>query len=719
AIGVALSGGGAKGLAHIGILKAIDSAGLHVNYVSGTSMGSIIGALYACGYSPDSIEKIARILDWDLLLSNNASLPSLSIDEKNEYARYAVELPWVNHRFQLYSGVIESEEIWLLLSKYFFPVYGTKDFKKLPRGFSCISTDVSSGEAVVLDSGDLVTAIRSSMAIPSFFTAVNYRGRKLVDGGIIRNFPVSDAKKLGAGYIIGSNVAGGLLPQDKINNVFQVMLQVAFFRENDDAIKEKDLCNLYIQHQLDDYSMLSFSSADEIIKEGKKLGDSLYPRLKNIADSINALYNHEQTKKISLPLIDSVKITAYEVRGLQYTNEQFFLHRLQFRNNQSYTAQSLQMKIRRAFGTRYYNKIIYELQPLSDGTCKIIFTAEENPLTFAKLGITYHSFAGVSLLANITSRNFFTPYSRDLITVNLGENLRIKAEHLQTFGRFKTVTLAAAIEAENIAYNSYINFEKDGAFYRSNFTGDIGLRWTLNRNYQFSLGTRYETFHYKPDVPSSFYLRGNHSLLTTYGAIKLNTLSNVVYPKRGTKLETEAGYLYHQKPQLTYYSYDKQLANTDSLNLAYDDFWRVKFNMEHYQPLSRKLCLVSQAQAFMNFHQKSFVVNDFYAGGLVNTFRNQILFTGLREGTVITGSALSAQLSFRYQMYSNLYLMAKANAMYSNFIRSNRNAGKPEFLSGYALALGYNFVLGPLEISAMYCDQSQKLLPYINLGIPF
>src|SRR3954465_12843665 len=106
-IGVTLSGGGAKGLAHIGILKAIDSAGLKVNYITGTSMGSIIGSLYAVGYSADSIEHIIRKLNWELLFNNQSSLRSLYMDEKEEYNKYTVELPWVNHRFQLPSGVLE------------------------------------------------------------------------------------------------------------------------------------------------------------------------------------------------------------------------------------------------------------------------------------------------------------------------------------------------------------------------------------------------------------------------------------------------------------------------------------------------------------------------------------------------------------------------------------------------------------------------------------
>src|SRR5580658_10290824 len=189
-IGLVLSGGGAKGLAHIGILKAIDSAGLKVDYITGTSMGSIIGGLYAIGYSADSIEKIARNIDWDLLLSNQSSMRSVIMDEKDEYGRYDIELPWVNHWFRFSTGVIEGQELWLKFSELFRPVYNIKDFSKFSIPFKCVATDVSTGDPVVMDRGEIVSALRASMAIPGVFTAVEYDGHKMVDGGVVRNFPV-------------------------------------------------------------------------------------------------------------------------------------------------------------------------------------------------------------------------------------------------------------------------------------------------------------------------------------------------------------------------------------------------------------------------------------------------------------------------------------------------------------------------------------------------
>ena len=140
-IGVALSGGGAKGLAHIGILKAIDSAGLKIDYITGTSMGGVIGSLYAIGYSGDSIEKIARTVNWDLLLSNQASLRTLFMEEKDEYSKYTVELPWINNKFILPTGLLEGQELWIKFSEFFFPVYNIKDFSKFSIPFKCVAAD--------------------------------------------------------------------------------------------------------------------------------------------------------------------------------------------------------------------------------------------------------------------------------------------------------------------------------------------------------------------------------------------------------------------------------------------------------------------------------------------------------------------------------------------------------------------------------------------------
>jgi len=720
AIGLTLSGGGAKGLAHIGILKAIDSAGIKVSYVTGTSMGSIIGALYASGYSGKEIEKIARNIDWDLLLTNSSTLRSLIMEEKDEYNKYAVELPWQDKGFRLPNGVIESQELWLKFGELFFPVYNIKDFSKLPRAFQCIATDISTGEMYVLDKGELPYAIRASMAIPSVFTAVEYQNKKLVDGGIVRNFPITNAKEMGAGYVIGSDVSSGLLKKEKINNIFNIIAQIAFFREDADAKKEKKMCDFYIHQALGTLNMGSFSSSAEIIDSGIAKGNEIYPYLKHFADSLNAIYGTDTITLNTVPKIDSVKITDYTINGLHQTGNDFFLHRIQFTNNKKYTATDLTKMIRNAFGTRYYNKVVYTLQPVTDSSARIIFDVDENPLVFAKFGIGYNSFQGVSVISNITLRNFLTDYSRSMISLNIGENMRLKAQHLQFIGKTKSFAVAAGLQAENININTYKDFAKMGAYKRGGFLADISSRFSVKKSTSIGTGFKFESFNYKPQIVTGLSIQGNNSLYSVYFNYKLNTLTNNIYPRKGLKLDLEAGRSINQNAKLKFYDNGQFIPNfADSTKISFEDFSYFNFKMDYYIPVVRKYVLRANVQAGVNFNQKDNSVNNYFIGGLTPTFRNQITFAGLAEGTVMSSSVASINIALRRQIYPSLYVTGSANGLIYDFIQKNKTTTKNSFLTGYALTLGYNLALGPLEISAMYSDQYKTLLSYINLGIPF
>src|SRR6478609_4853896 len=288
-IGLTLSGGGAKGIAHIGILQAIDSAGLNIDYITGTSMGSIVGALYAAGYSGNDLEKISRDLDWTNLFSGKALMENVNIDEKYEYDQYAVEVPYENGKLKLGTGLIEGQELWLKFQELFLPVYDVKDFSKFSIPFACIATDLGTGKAVVLDHGEIVTALRSSIASPSVFTAIDYNGTKLIDGGVVRNFPVRDAIAMGANYTIGVNLSQGLLKADQLNSPVDILMQVGFYKDADDFQRERRLCNILIEPAVDGYSAASFGSAEELIRIGKESGRKYYPQFKKLADSIRAI----------------------------------------------------------------------------------------------------------------------------------------------------------------------------------------------------------------------------------------------------------------------------------------------------------------------------------------------------------------------------------------------------------------------------------------------
>ena len=717
-IGLVLSGGGAKGLAHIGILKAIDSAGLKVDYITGTSMGSILGGLYAIGYSADSIEKITRRIDWDLLLSNQSSMRSIIMDEKSEYGKYDIELPWVNHWFRFSTGVIEGQELWLKFSELFRPVYNIKDFSKFSIPFKCIATDVSTGEAVVMDTGEIVPALRASMAIPGIFTAVDYGGKRLVDGGIVHNFPVKDVREMGADIVIGSNVSGPLRRRDQVTNALQVLLQIVFFREAVDTKEQIPLCNIYVSQPLEKFGMGNFGEASQILEEGLEEGRRLYPQFKRLADSLNAIYGpQEVVSRNRLPTVPPVKISAYHIVGLQHTNESFFVQSMNLRTNHYYMADTLSRMVRRAYGTRYYNRITYALEPLPDSTSRIDFEVDENPLTFAKIGLNYNQFSGISAILNLTSRDFFTPTSRSLVTLNIGQNFRARAEHLQYFSRRANFSFTLGTQFDDFQITTYNNKFKEAGLYDQNYVKVDGhFGYSTNRDLTFGLGSRFEYIDYDPSLTSSLEFKGNNNFVTNYFFIRNNTLDRPVYPRRGIKVDAEADYVFTQNPRAEYFANRIDRSDTSFSDLPYQ---RLLVNFDQYISLSDRYTLQTHLQGGLNLHYKDNIMNEFSIGGLTDQFHNQVVFAGLREGTFYSSSMAEAMVALRYQLFSNVLVTGKANVLFNNFITKSSFFVTPDFLSGYALTFTYMFALGPLELSAMYCDQSRSVLGYVNIGIPF
>lgn len=716
-IGLTLSGGGAKGLAHIGILKAIDSAGLKVDYITGTSMGSVVGSLYAIGYSGKDIEAIARKLDWRLLLTNQTTMRSLSMEEKEEYSKYAIELPYSKGKFSLPTGALEAQELWIKLSELYFPVHHNKQFDQFPIPFKCIATDISNGDVVVQDRGEIVTAIRASMAIPGVFTTVDNFDRKLVDGGVVRNFPVTDVKEMGADIVIGSNVSHGLYSKEQLTNPAQILVQISFFKNAEGFKKQIELCDYYIDHNFKNYSTGSFDKANEIIDSGNAKGDSLYPIFKRLADSLNLLYGKPVQKKIALP--QSVFITSFEVKGLKQMPVNSFLNSIHFQPLKSYTVQELSDMIRRASGTRYYNYVHYNLLPEGDGKALISFEVDENTPMLSKLGIHYNTFTGISLIGNLTTRNYFFPNSRSFVTFNVGENFRFRGEHLQYIEKNKQIALIPNIQFESLKVNTYDDFKKDGLYRQNYFKFEVKLQSSVSRNHVFGAGTSYEWVQYRPIIQSVLEINGRNEFLTSFGYYHLNTLDKPLYPDRGIKLKAELGQIYYQRQKLFYSSRGTVIDTPDSLSISAKTYTQATLNMAFYTPVSTKFTLSGLFQSGINFDSRQNIFNAFSVGGLNRMYRNQILFPGLQDMTVFSHSVASMQLSLRWKLLPAFYLIGQSSLLANNFLGNENQLQKPKWLTGHAITFAYRSLLGPIELSAMYCDQARTLQTYVTIGFSF
>ncbi|RYD88829.1 MAG: patatin, partial [Sphingobacteriales bacterium] len=289
-IGLALSGGGAKGLAYIGLLKKIDSLGIKVDYVTGTSMGGVLGGLYAMGYSGKQLEDIVNNISWDRVLTNKVPLSQVNIEEKDEYGNYMLELPIFNGKPALPNSMIEGQYLSEILNTYAYPSRNITDFSKLYIPLQITTSDIINGGLVMQKLGSLPLVIRATMAIPAVFSTVYIDGKVLVDGGLDRNFPVDEIKNMGADYVIGGYTGFHILKEKEIKGPLNIIMQTYAFNGVKDSKQQMEKTDLLIDYTdiLTGYSSADFQRYKEILRRGEIEANKYLPQLIKLAEQQRA-----------------------------------------------------------------------------------------------------------------------------------------------------------------------------------------------------------------------------------------------------------------------------------------------------------------------------------------------------------------------------------------------------------------------------------------------
>ena len=720
-VGLVLSGGGAKGISHVGILQAIDSAGLKIDYITGTSMGSIVGALYAVGYSGKDIEKISNELDWSIILSNNPNYRTISIDEKDEYGKYSVEVGLRDGKPQMATGLIESEELWLTLNRLFLPVYNIKDFSKFNIPFKCVTADLSDGKAVVLDKGEIVSAIRSSMAIPSIFTAVDYDSTKLVDGGIIRNFPVSDVKKMGADIVIGVNLFLGLPDPKNLNNVLDVFYQITQYRDAEDLVHEKKLCDLIIVPPVEKYSAGSFGSIKEILQIGKETGNKYYPYFKHLADSLNNIEKVKFNPDNRLPERETIVIDSFTFEGLDKTTSRFLLEKLQLYTGKPYTAREINRGFRSAYASRYYDKVYYQLKPTKKGHATLHCIVKESEMTRLKLGLSYHSYTGIGVIANATIRNLLLDKSRTFVKVAVSEFPAIHFEHNQAFGKKGYRFLNFSFSSRNFPINLYQEKQKSSVYDVINTDVDLNFSRTYGNDWRMALGTNFSKSKFSPNIADNLKFQGKSNNFYSYVRTTSLTTNRLNFPTDGHEFLAEAGIVYHRKANIELYNSDTISIDVSELINDQPAFYKFMFNFSDFHSLNSKLVFLYNLQSGLTYRSQGFIFDNYYMGGIQKLAKNHLPFAGVNETQITTSSVGSAMAGLQYNIAGNLMLTGRANIAVYDF-STEKKFYDPEWVkvvNGFSLGLGYNLGFLPSEVNVMFSPEIGAVYTHIKIGVLF
>jgi NTE family protein len=423
-----LSGGSAKGLAHIGVLRVLEEYDVPVHVVTGTSMGAIVGGLYAAGYTPSELDEIVREVDWAALFSGVGGSPDPP-DADWASGQHVFALPLRNGLPTLPSNIVSGQRVFQLLARLTWRAHGVRDFSRLRVPFAAVAADLETGEAVALTSGFLPDAIQASMALPAVFEPVKIGGRSFVDGGVVRNLPAQDAIELGASVLICSDVSDPLIPADSIDTALQTMTQVMLFEGDRSNEEQRALCDVTLRMKFARGAGMEFARAPRLIAFGDSAARA------SIEDILAVTRGSSPARSAFTPLPHTVNVRTISV-SLDGRPDAAALGRgFGLELPDSLTAVDLDGVLSKAYGTGRFRFVHYRTDSIAAAGAPgvdraLVVQAERADRARLGFGLRYESTYKASLLLTGLFHGLGNPTSDLRLDLRLGQQIRIAGEYL-------------------------------------------------------------------------------------------------------------------------------------------------------------------------------------------------------------------------------------------------------------------------------------------------
>lgn len=706
-VGLVLSGGGAKGFAYIGFLKVMREAGLRVDYIAGTSMGSIVAGLYAVGYSPEEIEKIVREQDWEAVLADEIPRELIAFSEKEYGGASIFTFPLVGGKVNMISSLAEGQEVDQLLNYYLSPAYKINDFEKLNIPFLCIGTDLLTGDEVEITKGYLPDAIRASMNIPGFFSPFLVDSIYMVDGGVINNYPAVNVKNKGIDIIIGADVQSGLKSDiNELNSVPEVINQIIGYSRidaNEEGFKVTD----YYYNIPMSQGMMDFTSYDEIIAIGEQIARDHFDELKHLADSLNAIEYKPIREQNAKPL-EKIFVDDVIIVGNEKMPDIYFNHLKEEYSNKEINLLELKEQITEIYGTRFFTHISYKFKQENNKNNLYVYVTEADP-GYLSLGVHYDFNYDGSILANITARNILGKRSKFFANIILGPNPRLKAMYF--LSNSNSAGFGITADFYSFKFDDYNDGVKTGRMQFNNNAISLFGQKSFKNKFSLRAGVLYEYFQFKQDVVIDTTLipyEKYTSYATAFVSVNLDSYNKLYFPTRGTKAELKAKYII-------------PWTNNDIKNLVQSSsVFYLKLNSAI--PIADKLTAIPGLFTAITIKQDLLPPIQHWVGvgGLNpnNYVESHVPFMGVNFVQSWGFYTAIARLKLRYNVYDKLYLTASADGGV-NSMDATAALKLEDAMLGYGLTASYNSFIGPVEFTVMGSNVNPKPSFFVNIGYWF
>ena len=719
-IGLALSGGGAKGIAHIGVLKVLEEAGIRPDYVTGTSIGSIMGGLYSIGYSVEELEAMAKDIDWNYYFNDELKRTDLPIEERHYSERYQVKFGIENNKIQFPKGFIQGQKIGLLLSYLTLPAHGITDFDKFPIPFRCIATDAETGEKVIIKDGSLAKAMRASMSLPSVFEPMEIDGKILLDGGVVQNLPVQEAFDMGAEIVIAVDITSPLYKRSELKSLIQVLEQTSSYKLAESVALQRELADVVITPDILGFGTLDFKEVDSLLYLGEIAAKTQLPKILELVH-VDHEPNHEvKVQSFSFP--DSCKVCVIKMKGVDAKRRNTIANVMQMRIVKEYSIKGIEQRIKQLFGGQFFRDAYYELTPGAKGY-ELMIDADVKSGEYLQVSMNYDSDLKAAILLNGTFRNRGLNGSKLGIDIKLSENPMMMANYQV----YTTSQPNFGIRINGILnhfpfylYNDVGELDDISSMYH--YQGTLNLFTSFKNSSMFSTGVTLERFAKRDDI---FDKRTEDlGLNQAFFGIRyvFDTYDRELFPKEGSYLEIDS-----RLPLFSNIRFPEELSISKLSNFT--TFSRLKYSkiLKVNEKFSIRGNIDGGYIEFESDSEPNNFLSMFYLGRDLPEEFSHVEFVGLDYMEIPVSEYWMAGVKFRAEFIDNIFTSVLFNygqyrARNYNIVNDNLVETIPtqiENIYGAGLEFGFVTPIGPGRLGTEYNLKEKNLNFVMHLGYRF
>ena len=743
-VGVVLGGGGAKGASHIGVLKYIEEMGIPVDYVAGTSMGSIIGGFYALGYTPDELTQLISGMDWSEYIGNKIDRPFMSEEARQRNSTLLLQVPFSHESLfdadpdskfisQLPSAYVNNSSLINLFNDICVGYQEEMDFNDLPIPFACVATDMITGNEIVLRSGSVPTAMRASMAIPGIFSPVMMGDKVLVDGGLVNNFPADVLREMGADIIIGVEVTSTKdVTANDLKSLPQVFTRLVTNSTSAKRKENRELCDVHIIPDVSGFGMLSFTpeAIDTLVDRGYKRASEFHDQLIAIKQAVDASAGHPVSKTLRAPHAknlahDSVLIRSLTINNVSDRESRWLLRKSKLKVGNYYTDSDIEHAMKTFRGTGCFDEITYQVKENdsihSDNRLSEYYNLEISmkpamPHVFG-IGVRYDTEEGAALLINLGLNEKKFNGSKFSLGAKLSYNPRLNFTYTYSRSSLANFNLAYDYRNEHFRTTAIVGKMFNLSYQQNKLSGYISQFHLLNFNTKFGVSYTNTTFDLS-SITGNIYdsvIFVSNKLVTPFVNLEFDNLDDTYFAKHGIKASLSGSYHIDLSP-----------LSEKALDLQ-SGYFDVSYNLQSYiTPGGGRFTIIPQVYGrYVSGFPGYFNLWNVYGSEIFGRhFSNQMPFIGFSSVETADDNASVFRADLRYNFYRNHYLTAMYNLLINwDMIQLMQfdDEISPLEAQGAGLKYSYNSPLGPISLTAHWSRRSSenRYGVYFSFGYTF